>query len=171
MKYGQLTKADHPDLIFRSNGHITKQSASMLRNDGKKYCHKCDKILSVACFHVGFGICISCRRERDRLKQRTINGRFSFSRSNARIVGKQWLLTLDEYGEIVQQPCRYCSMANNRSGVGLDRLDNKIGYMSSNVVSCCVECNVARGNNFSVDEMVKYIGPAIRIAKLARLNT
>lgn len=44
--------------------------------------------------------------------------------------------------------------------------DNK-GHIKSNVVPCCYECNVARGNNFSYDEM-KIIGKAIHNIKLHR---
>jgi hypothetical protein len=37
------------------------------------------------------------------------------------------------------------------------------------VVSCCYECNTARNNNFSPDEML-LIGATIRDVKLARIT-
>lgn len=39
----------------------------------------------------------------------------------------------------------------------------------SNVVPCCVECNKARNDNFSFEEM-KVIGKTIREVKQSRLN-
>ena len=54
-------------------------------------------------------------------------------------------------------------------GAGMDRLDNSKGYVEGNVVSCCYDCNTARFDNFTFEEMVNEIGPAIRRTKLARL--
>ena len=68
------------------------------------------------------------------------------------------------------KPCHYCGLDNNSvAGVGLDRLDNTIGYMLDNVVSCCTECNRARSDKFTPDEML-IIGTAIRQVNLARLS-
>jgi hypothetical protein len=80
-----------------------------------------------------------------------------------------WGITKEDYNRLVLQPCYYCELENNvQAGTGLDRLYNSIGYILSNVVSCCKECNIARNKNFTSDEM-KIIGKAIKMVKLSRL--
>lgn len=81
---------------------------------------------------------------------------------------RTWTLTRDEYYTLIVKPCHYCELPNNsNSGVGLDRLDNSFGYTADNVVSCCTECNVARSDHFSPEEMIR-IGKVIREIKLSR---
>ena len=46
--------------------------------------------------------------------------------------------------DAIAKPCHWCG-ANDIS-MGLDRLDNKIGHIKSNVVQCCVRCNTVRRN-------------------------
>lgn len=58
---------------------------------------------------------------------------------------------------------------SSKAGIGLDRLDNAKGYEPGNVVSCCSECNIARSDNFTPEEM-KVIGMAIRKVKMARVT-
>lgn len=67
---------------------------------------------------------------------------------------------------IINKPCYYCGDTNR---VGCDRIDNSKGHTKDNVIPCCYECNCARNNNFSVDEM-KIIGQAIRKVKESRNN-
>ena len=55
---------------------------------------------------------------------------------------------------IVNKPCYYCGDTHR---IGCDRIDNSKGHTKDNVVPCCFECNCARNNNFTVDEM-KIIG-------------
>lgn len=67
--------------------------------------------------------------------------------------------------KLMTSACEYCgSLGDN----GADRLDNTIGHTTSNCVACCVECNIARGDKFTPDEMRTFIGPAIRAAKESR---
>ena len=81
---------------------------------------------------------------------------------------REWNLTRDEYKALVAKPCNYCVLPLGPTGVRLDRLDNEKGYVTGNVVPCCTACNIARNRNFTPAEMVSYLGPAIRAAKLAR---
>ena len=48
-------------------------------------------------------------------------------------------------------------------------IHNNRGHEIGNVVPCCYECNVARGNNFSFEEML-LIGKAIKKIKKERIN-
>ena len=55
---------------------------------------------------------------------------------------------------ITSKPCIYC---NTNKPTGADRIDNSKGHTKDNVIPCCHNCNIIRGNRFTVDEM-KLIG-------------
>jgi hypothetical protein len=90
--------------------------------------------------------------------------------SKRRLKGKVlvvWGFTQEEYEAVVADPCYYCGLPNDvKTCIGMDRLDNAFGYVKGNVVSCCWDCNMARRDRFTVEQMKKFIGPAIREAKL-----
>lgn len=44
---------------------------------------------------------------------------------------------------IFSQPCHYCGESDWKK-IGCDRIDNTIGHIKSNVVSCCYKCNKER---------------------------
>src|SRR6266481_2597154 len=48
-------------------------------------------------------------------------------------------LSLEEFEQIISDGrCGYCG---EYEILGLDRVDNRIGYLKSNVIACCSECN------------------------------
>lgn len=65
---------------------------------------------------------------------------------------------------ILSKPCVYCGDTIN---IGCDRIDNNQAHNKNNVVPCCRECNIARGNNFTHKEFL-HIGVAIKEVKLKR---
>lgn len=67
---------------------------------------------------------------------------------------------------IFTKSCVYCG---DNKKIGCDRIDNSKGHTKDNVVPCCIECNAARNNNFTYDEMLE-IGKAIRKVKENRRN-
>ena len=81
----------------------------------------------------------------------------------------EWPITEEEYATLVSCPCFYCLFPLMPSGTGLDRIDNKHGYHLSNVVSACADCNIARNDRFTLEEM-QVIGLAIREVKLERAH-
>ncbi len=100
---------------------------------------------------------------------RRLSNRFYQSSNVTKKRGWAWDLTREQYEQIVSRPCHYCRMPiENAAGCGLDRLDNQHGYTTKNVVSCCKWCNFARRNLWTPEEMLTFIGPAIRRAKLHR---
>jgi hypothetical protein len=101
-------------------------------------------------------------------KYRQTNGRFANVSNLARRQGKEWALTEEAWQAIISAPCFYCGLPNDSGfGAGMDRLNNMMGYIEGNVVSCCYECNTARSDNFSPEEM-RVVGAAIRAIKLRR---
>lgn len=65
---------------------------------------------------------------------------------------------------IFSKPCIYCGDSYR---VGADRLDNTKGHTKENIVPCCFECNCAKNDNFSYEEML-IIGKAIAYVKAQR---
>ncbi len=71
-----------------------------------------------------------------------INNRFSSYKKNAREKNREFSLTIENFAKIVSKPCKYCGFADKLSGI--DRKNNKLGYIKSNVVPCCTKCNQAK---------------------------
>ena len=80
--------------------------------------------------------------------------------------GRECNLTIDWFiDNIFGKTCTYCGESKN---VGCDRVLNDIGHMTDNVVSCCYDCNVARQDNFTHEEMI-VLGETIRKIKEKRV--
>lgn len=76
-------------------------------------------------------------------------------------------LTLAQFCDLIAQPCTYCGDSTGVTGSGLDRLDSSKGYTPDNVTPCCRDCNVAKSDRFTPDEM-RVIGQAIADVKRRR---
>jgi hypothetical protein len=79
----------------------------------------------------------------------------------ARERDREFLLTRDECAALFAGNCHYCGQAPSRPFLpgkkdkyrnrepllfnGIDRVDNEIGYIASNTVSCCWTCNKLKG--------------------------
>lgn len=65
---------------------------------------------------------------------------------------------------ILTKPCVYCG---DTYRIGCDRIDNNKGHSKNNVVPCCIECNTARNNYFTYEEM-RILGKTIQEIKAKR---
>jgi hypothetical protein len=73
--------------------------------------------------------------------------RYSVLKSTARKLGRDFTLSQEEYGLLVaDNKCHYCSGCLPQVGCGLDRQDNRMGYVHGNVVPCCERCNEHKGS-------------------------
>jgi len=80
----------------------------------------------------------------------------------------EWDLNKEEFRNLTKQNCFFCGKAPNQgshknkgfNGIyvynGLDRVDNKKGYLKENIVPCCSICNRAKSNR-SYDEFISWI--------------
>jgi hypothetical protein len=70
-------------------------------------------------------------------------------------------LTIDIFKQYFRTECYYCNdiMVN----VGFDRVNNSIGYMESNIVPCCLTCNMMK-HSMSVELFLSHC------KKIANLN-
>lgn len=64
-------------------------------------------------------------------------------RNNAKSRGLLFELTKEEALMFWQVPCEYCGDTINK--LGIDRVDNTIGYKLTNCVPCCSMCNWMKG--------------------------
>lgn len=97
--------------------------------------------------------CGSAERSRKRQKSK-IHRLFEHTRHCAITRKLSFTLSLAQFAEHTGLPCHYCgcpatlSKIRKLSGLlrsGLDRVNNKIGYVLGNVVSCCATCNRFKG--------------------------
>jgi hypothetical protein len=72
--------------------------------------------------------------------------RFSILKSTAEKYHRDFTLSQEDYALLVRDnSCFYCSGALPVAGYGVDRQNNKLGYVHGNVVSCCERCNEKKG--------------------------
>lgn len=64
------------------------------------------------------------------------------ARGSDRKAGRANDLTVEFIRQQIENPCGYCGEAALR--MTLDRVDNSIGHVMTNVVACCVRCNYVR---------------------------
>jgi len=80
--------------------------------------------------------------------------RISHAREIARRRNHECNLTDNQFLTYWNTPCHYCgSSILEETGIGLDRLNNNLGYSAENVVSCCGNCNYIRSDILTYDEM------------------
>lgn len=65
-------------------------------------------------------------------------------KSRAKRRGLDNTITNDEFLELLDKPCHYCS--DPVDTIGIDRVDSSKGYHSDNVVRCCITCNKMKLN-------------------------
>lgn len=125
-------------------------NTSDLRKGRIYRCKKCKSLAGVEGFLEGAKkqVCLSYKR-------------------NATRRGHIFDLTFDRFCFYIVQPCFYCgetlSNCYKQRGEGrefryngIDRLDNTKGYEEGNVVSCCGQCNRAKGT-LSKDDFIAWI--------------
>jgi hypothetical protein len=86
-----------------------------------------------------------------------ISGSYKVYRTGAIERNLEFVMSEEEYNDIVAQPCYLCGKQNTETHRnGVDRVDNKVGYISDNIKPCCGECNYMK-KNFDLDALLdKY---------------
>src|SRR4029077_12048153 len=106
------------------------------------------------------------RRESAKRKQQRKNGektdQFMMKQCRARDkkAGRQTDMDLEFLQEMLQYPCKYCCQVSSR--MTLDRIDNSLGYLRTNVNPCCIRCNYVRRD--LPYEVWSMIVPGIKLA-------
>lgn len=88
-----------------------------------------------------------------------IKKKFYIYKRSAEMRGYEFKLSKRDFVDLIYGDCYYCGASPsteycntpNRKNAhfivinGIDRIDNSIGYIYSNVVSCCKHCNYMKG--------------------------
>lgn len=86
-------------------------------------------------------------------------------KANAKLRNYKFELTFDEFKKLILSNCHYCGVEPsniyfrnyyNINYNGIDRINNDVGYLTTNVVPCCKICNIAK-NNYTHNEFLKWI--------------
>ena len=114
---------------------------------GRKKCNDCLEWKPEKEFyknrHKMDGLSEVCKKCKDKFHHRP-RGLFSRYKVEAKHDKREFLLSFDEFNSIIMQPCFYCGENEKRRGI--DRINNKIGYVLSNCASCCTFCNYMKHN-------------------------
>lgn len=83
----------------------------------------------------------------------TANKRLYQYRAQAEKRGYGFFLTDDQFFELMAAPCKYCDQEHS---LGVDRVDNNIGYTVVNSVPCCKVCNRMK-NTHTLEYFLNHI--------------
>lgn len=104
-----------------------------------------------------------------------VRHRYSGYKSAAKTARRKFELSLDIFRSLCISVCFYCGEppSTNKHGIrkpkhqkkaplnGIDRLDNNSGYIESNCVPCCTECNMMK----KAKSVQSFISRCISIAR------
>lgn len=75
--------------------------------------------------------------------ENTLKGKFRKYKMRGKTKGIEFELTFQEVDKLITGKCHYCLKSANPFQ-GIDRRDNDKGYVKSNCVGCCSDCNYAK---------------------------
>jgi len=86
-------------------------------------------------------------------------GRYASYKRGAIQRNIEWELSFEEFLLFYHKTCNYCGDEIN--GIGIDRINNNIGYNIKNCIPCCTICNIMK-NNLELNFFINHIN---KIAK------
>lgn len=102
-------------------------------------------------------------KQKDKVYRQRKERRFKTGEKTSRERKLEWKINPNEYFALILNSCYYCKESLEfETGVGLDRINNEIGYLINNVLPCCGECNKARGNRYSIEEFKVMIDALLK---------
>lgn len=105
------------------------------------------------------------------------NQLFSSYKRSARARGYTFSLSKSDFRALTESNCHYCGTTPEAKfhaakgtngdfiGSGVDRLNNREGYVYLNCVPCCKQCNIAKGV-LSMDEFASWLMRATHWARM-----
>jgi hypothetical protein len=129
-------------------------SRKIIPPEGMWWCAKHISFLPVDRFSAGqiqrrASLCLDCMRTR-RHEPKEL---YQSVKGQAKIRNIPFTLNAEEFSQLVSRPCAYGTSTH----VGLDRLDNTLGYTNGNCVACCYKHNLIKGQWFSFDDMLRIV--------------
>lgn len=159
---------------------VIEPDNSYRNKDGKKSTYwvcrcDCGTIKSVFAGSLVYNKSISCgcfAVEKSRLGSGQASANFVYARykRNASTSNREFSLTKEQFMTITSKDCYYCGKApsnikkrgrcyGSHTYNGIDRVDNNLGYILTNVVPCCKNCNMAKKelSQYEFFDMIKMI--------------
>jgi len=113
----------------------------------------------------GYGRCRSCENEHTKGRSRTLGGRYTYGRSQAKFNNHKWELSFQQYAAIVASGrCFYCGNPLPTAAAGLDRKDNR-DYSWDSVLPCCGKQPRAVGPRGCNETKSGDIAPILQFAR------
>lgn len=109
-------------------------------------------------------------KEKILARNRTPLRRFNQARYDAKRRNIIFVISFEFWWAEVQKTCIYCQDRlgeRSKTTVGLDRLDNNLGYIEENVASCCRFCNLTKCDRLDYKEM-KIVAEALICHKISK---
>lgn len=78
-------------------------------------------------------------KEHQKIYSKTLKGSYVSSKAHAKRRNILFEITLDYFSLFKDCPCFYCGKPLEK--ISLDRINNFLGYIEGNVVTCCSVCN------------------------------
>lgn len=85
--------------------------------------------------------------------EQSFSGRYRMYTYHAKKRGNQMLLSLQDFKDIVEKPCRYCGDSQK---IGVDRINNTLGYTKENTSPCCSTCNYMK-KAMSLEDFLSHV--------------
>ncbi len=142
---------------------------------------ECGNIVKTRSWTLKTGRTKSCGCKQEHFRQERVkknefkgikNDLYRNYKSSAKRRGYSFELTKEEFLTIISHNCYYCGASPSMTYTygsgntltdyteyrynGVDRVDNKIGYINDNVVSCCKICNNSKAS-LSINEWHEWI--------------
>ena len=84
---------------------------------------------------------------------RKLAGKWRSIKSSSKARNLLLTLTEGEFEKLLSSLCHYCGNTND---IGIDRVDNSLGYTLENSVSCCSKCNYMK-KTLNVENFLLHI--------------
>lgn len=99
-------------------------------------------------------------------ENKTLKARFRRGKHSAESRNIPWLISFDQFCQIISCPCFYCQNILGKpveTSAGLDRINNDLEYFADNLVSCCNICNRIKNQYLNCQETLVAIQAIIKV--------
>lgn len=134
-------------IITRKRNYYKNNKDAALKKSKEHYKENADKK------RLDSRLYFSKNKDKIRKYKSSPDGKFVIYKTNARAKGREFLLSKEEFIEIICKPCSYCGIEKSN---GIDRVNSKVGYTLSNSVPCCWRCNIMK-RELSVPDFLEHI--------------
>ena len=136
----------------RRRKRLREANIESSRASGTRTCMDCRQVYHISekfvnSKGVACSCCAECRIKSSIHKRTTVDGKIGVYKAAAKKQHITWNLSNDQCTTLFHAECTYCGSKASGNGNGLngiDRTNSNIGYVETNVVSCCPWCNASK---------------------------